>query len=71
MLLLWSRGELFAGLVIGGIPLACSAGGRLLGMTIDGFDSTHLLMAGVEFGGCLFCLLAAATTLKFQEAPNK
>ena len=57
MLLLWCRQERTASLLVGAFPLLGSVCGRCLGILVDGFDSTHLILAGFEFGGASFCLL--------------
>lgn len=56
MIVLWRRGDLFAALLIGGLPLAGSATGRLVGLVADGFSTTHLGFAGLEIVGAVFCL---------------
>ncbi len=56
MILLWRRGDLFAALLIGGLPLAGSATGRLIGLIVDGFSATHLSFAALEVIGASFCL---------------
>lgn len=56
MVLLWKRGDLFAALLIGGLPLAGSATGRCIGLAVDGFSSLHLGFAGLEAFGAAFCL---------------
>ena len=55
MILLWRRGELFAALLIGGLPLAGSATGRCVGLIVDGFSSLHAGFAGLEAVGAAFC----------------
>lgn len=59
MLILWRRQNLFAALLIGGLPLAGSAVGRSFGMITDGFSSLHAGFALLEAVGALFCLVAA------------
>lgn len=59
MLILWRRQNLFAALLIGGLPLAGSAIGRSLGMMVDGFSTLHAGFALLEAVGSLFCLFAA------------
>src|SRR6056297_4007169 len=57
MVVLWRRGELFAALLVGGLPLVGSACGRLIGLVVDGFSMTHLGFAGLEIVGAAFCLV--------------
>lgn len=59
MIVLWRRGDLFAALLIGGLPLLGSASGRLVGLGVDGFSIMHLGFAGLEVVGAAFCLAAA------------
>ena len=61
MIMLWWRGELFASLVIGGLPLLGSAFGRLLGLVLDGYSQVHLGFAAVELVGAAFCLAGCVT----------
>ena len=58
MLILWKQGLASASLLVGGLPLAGSASGRMMGMLIDGFSWLHLVLAAVEFLGCAACLVA-------------
>ncbi len=62
MLVLWKQGNTSASLLIGGLPLAGSASGRLLGMLADGYSSMHLVLAAVELVGFAACMLAYFTT---------
>ena len=55
MIVLWRRGDAFAALLIGGLPLMGSAIGRLMGLIVDGFAPLHLGFAGMEFVGAAFC----------------
>lgn len=59
MIVLWRRGDLFAALLIGGLPLLGSASGRLIGLVVDGFSGVHLGFAGLELVGAAFCLAGA------------
>ncbi len=59
MIVLWRRGDLFAALLIGGLPLLGSASGRLSGLAADGFSMMHLGFAGLELMGAAFCLAGA------------
>ena len=59
MIVLWRRGDLFASLLIGGLPLLGSASGRLIGLAADGFSMMHLGFAGLELVGAAFCLAGA------------
>lgn len=56
MILLWRRGDLFASLLVGGLPLVGAASCRLIGLMVDGFSLTHLGFAGLELVGAAFCL---------------
>jgi hypothetical protein len=56
MIALWRRGDLFAALLVGGLPLVGSACGRLTGLVVDGFSGVHLGFAGLELVGAAFCL---------------
>lgn len=56
MILLWRRGDLFAALLVGGLPLVGAASGRLIGLMVDGFSMMHLGFAGLELVGAAFCL---------------
>jgi hypothetical protein len=60
MLLLWRRGDAFAALVLGGLPLAGAALGRCFGMLADGFWPLHAGFAVIEAVGAGFCLAAAS-----------
>lgn len=55
MIVLWRRGNAFAALLIGGLPLAGSATGRCVGLIVDGFSPMHLGFAGLEIVGAVFC----------------
>ncbi|XZE56496.1 DUF4345 family protein [Planctomycetaceae bacterium SH139] len=55
MIVLWWRGDLFAALLVGGLPLLGSASGRLIGLLIDGFAPMHFGFAGLEIMGAGFC----------------
>lgn len=57
MLILWQRGNLFAAALIGGLPLAGSACGRLIGQVLDDGSTLHLLLALPETAGAAACLL--------------
>lgn len=59
MVALWRRGERFAGLLVGALPLAGSSIGRCIGMLVDGFSPLHAGFALVEAVGSAFCLAAA------------
>ncbi|MDG2220462.1 MAG: DUF4345 family protein [Rubripirellula sp.] len=56
MIVLWYRGQLFAALLVGGLPLLGSASGRCVGLLVDGFSSMHLGFAILEIVGAAFCL---------------
>src|SRR6056297_1397982 len=64
MVLLFKRGELFAALLVGGLPLVGSACGRLIGLVVDGFSMTHLGFAGLEIVGAAFCLVGCRMVSK-------
>lgn len=55
MIVLWWRDELFAALLVGGLPLAGSACGRCIGLVLDGFSMMHVGFAALEFFGAGFC----------------
>jgi len=55
MVILWKRGELFASLLVGGLPLLGSASGRGIGMIADGHSSMHAGFAVFELIGAGFC----------------
>lgn len=56
MIVLWTRGQLFASLLVGGLPLLGSASGRLIGLVVDGFSNMHLGFAMLETVGACVCL---------------
>ncbi|MEN1680981.1 MAG: DUF4345 family protein [Planctomycetota bacterium] len=60
MLLLWRRGELVAGLLVGGVPLLGSAAGRCFGLAVDGYSAMHAGFAVFELLGAAFCLAGCA-----------
>ncbi|MEZ6087288.1 MAG: DUF4345 family protein [Pirellulaceae bacterium] len=57
MIVLWRRGELFASLLIGGLPLLGSASGRMVGLVADGFSAMHVGFATLELVGAAFCFI--------------
>ena len=59
MIVLWRRGDLFAALLVGGLPLLGSAIGRFIGLVVDGYSMMHLGFAGLEIVGAAFCLAGA------------
>ncbi len=67
MLLLWRRGDIFAGLLIGGLPLAGSASGRCVGLVLDGFSTLHASLAAIEAMGCIFCLAGCLAVSKAKD----
>ena len=67
MIVLWVRSQLFASLLIGGLPLGFSAVGRCVGMAADGFSTLHTGFAILEFSGALLCFLAARTIASNAE----
>lgn len=60
MMILWRRGDLFAALLIGGLPLVGSASGRLVGLLLDGYSPAHVGFAVFELIGAAFCFVAIA-----------
>jgi Domain of unknown function (DUF4345) len=58
MVVLWYRGQLFASLLIGGLPLLGSATGRCVGMLVEGFSGLHAGLAMLELTGAAVCLVA-------------
>ncbi len=67
MIVLWRRGDLFAALLIGGLPLAGSATGRLFGMTVDGYSATHLGFASLELVGAAFFLIGCVIVSREKQ----
>lgn len=55
MIVLWWRGELFASLLVGGLPLLGSAGGRAAGLALDGYSHLHVGFAALELTDAAFC----------------
>ena len=66
MIVLWRRGDLFASLLVGGLPLVGSASGRLIGLVVDGFSMMHLGFAGLEIVGAAFCLAGCMIVSKAE-----
>lgn len=64
MIVLWRRGDLFAALLVGGLPLLGSAIGRCIGLIVDGFSVMHAGFAGLEVIGAGFCLAGCAMVLR-------
>lgn len=64
MVILWKRGDLFASLLVGGLPLAGSACGRCVGMMADGFSNLHAGFACLEIAGATFCFIGCAMVAK-------
>ncbi len=64
MIVLWRRGDLFASLLIGGLPFVGSASGQLMGLVVDGFSMMHLGFAGLEIVGAAFCLTGCVIVSK-------
>ena len=67
MIVLWRRGDLFAALVVGGLPLVGSASGRLVGLVADGFSMLHLGFAGLEIVGAAFCLVGCLVVSREKQ----
>lgn len=55
IIVLWWRDEMFAALLVGGLPLLGSAFGRCIGLVVDGLSLIHLGLAALEFVGAGFC----------------
>lgn len=72
MVVLWRRGDLFAALLVGGLPLLGSATGRCVGLLVDGFSAMHAGFAGLEIVGAAFCLAGCVMVSREQqhERPN-
>ncbi|KAA5535687.1 DUF4345 domain-containing protein [Roseiconus nitratireducens] len=70
MILLWWRGELFASLLVGGLPLFGSACGRIAGLAFDGYSTLHLGFATLELVGAAFCLAGCLMIPKPQGDTN-
>ncbi len=68
MIVLWRRGELFASLLVGGLPLIGSTCGRIIGLLIDEFSWTHLSFAGLEIVGAIFCFAACRVVSQHKRA---
>lgn len=64
MLVLWKRGEPFAALLVGGLPLLGAASGRFVGLVVDGFSPTHVGFAALELVGAATCLAGCALVSK-------
>lgn len=73
MICLWLRGDRFAALFIGGLPLAGAASGRLIGMVLDGFFAPHLAFALFELLGAVVCFSGCWMVLRYeqQERPHE
>jgi len=67
MIVLWRRGDLFAALLIGGLPLVGSATGRCVGLIVDGFSAIHLGFAGLEMVGAAFCLVGCVSISREKD----
>ncbi|MCR9295330.1 MAG: DUF4345 family protein [bacterium] len=67
MIVLWKLDHLSAALMIGGLPLAGSSIGRMIGLMLDGYSSLHLGFAVLELAGAAFCL-AGCYALHRQRA---
>ena len=59
--LLWWRGDVFASLLVGGLPLLGAACGRLIGLMLDGYTPMHLGFAALELIGSAVCLAGCRT----------
>lgn len=67
MILLWWRGQLFASLLVGGLPLLGSASGRCVGLIVDGFSNVHAGFALLELFGAAFCLAGCLIVSRARE----
>ena len=67
MVVLWWRGQRFASLLVGGLPLAGSASGRCIGLVVDGFSSLHAGFAVLELIGAAFCLAGCLVVCRMPE----
>lgn len=67
MMVLWRRGDLFAALLIGGLPLVGAAGGRCVGLLVDGFSLMHAGFASLEMVGAAFCLAGCVIVSREQK----
>lgn len=67
MIVLWWRGDLFAALLIGGLPLVGSAAGRCIGLVVDGFSPMHVGFAGLELVGAAFCFAGCVVAARGQS----
>lgn len=66
MIVLWWRENLFAALLVGGLPLFGAACGRLTGLLFDGFSGMHVGFAALELIGAAFCFKACAMVAQKQ-----
>ncbi|MBX3422595.1 MAG: DUF4345 family protein [Pirellulaceae bacterium] len=57
MVILWLRSAPAAALLVGGLPLGGAAAARCLGMLVDGYSSTHAMLAGAELSGMIVCVV--------------
>lgn len=68
MIFLWRRGDLFAALLVGGLPLLGSSAGRCIGLIFDGFSSMHAGFVGLEIVGAVFCLLGCVMVSREKQS---
>ncbi|MEO1530064.1 MAG: DUF4345 family protein [Planctomycetota bacterium] len=59
MLLLLRYNNLFAALLVGGLPLFGAVFGRIAGLALDGFSASHVGFAALELTGAAFCVAGA------------
>jgi hypothetical protein len=64
MIVLWRCGDLFASLLVGGLPLVGSVCGRLSGLVVDGYSPMHLGFAVLELVGAAFCFAGCVVVSK-------
>ena len=69
MLLLWHRGDRFAALLAGGLPLAGAASVRIVSMLIDEVSSLHLGIACAEASGGVLCLSSSWLVVRDSSGP--
>ena len=67
MIVLWKRGDTSAALLIGGLPLAGSAGGRLSGWALDGYSPMHLGLATLELIGAACCFIGYRSAVRCND----
>ncbi len=71
MIVLWKRGDSFAALLVGGLPLLGSASGRGIGMIADGYSTMHMGLGAVELVGAVVCLTGCMTVSKVGNTSER